>query len=184
MCRGGTLEHRCDRIGCGRERFPWQLHGVEHAAGDAPHQLVLRLVLHARRAAMRADEEQRDPKDIGQGGQRAHRIAEPGVLDHDRCSVAADRRTGRRGHGIAFVCRGDIGEPLVIDDVVDEGREERAGDARIPFDPAAARGFDEVLCFDHLIRTRHPALRCEPEKLPAVTGGPGRGRRDLPPARA
>jgi hypothetical protein len=26
------------------------------------------------------------------------------LMDHDRRPLTADRRTGRRGHGIAFVC--------------------------------------------------------------------------------
>ena len=86
---GRVHDGLCARSSAGAERralrrkeLPGDLHGVQHRRRDRTHQRMLRLIRDARLAAPGDDQQLRQAERPGQGGQRADRIAQPGVLHH------------------------------------------------------------------------------------------------------
>ena len=90
-----------------------------------------------------------------QRGQRAHRIAQSRVLHHRdaapmaRVDFAGERDSGNQRHRIALIAHRYVTERGVLQHVVDERRQVRAGDAGIPPKAAVPRRLDKLLCLDH-----------------------------------
>jgi hypothetical protein len=135
----GLGEHRGHLALLRGKPVPGNLHEVEEARRNLAHQLVLGLVVRAPGlAAQGGDDQHRDLEDHVEAGQGVDGIAKPAVLKHHDGALAAEPGARRDGHGVALVGGADVGQGGVVDDVVDEGLEVRAGHARPQREAVAA----------------------------------------------
>ena len=98
---------------------------------------------------MRTDDQYGNTKGMGQRGQRADGVAEPGVLHHCDAARAADPGARCRGHRIPLVGGGQIVQFRVPDNGVDERCQKRARHPGVPGEPPIACGIDEIARVDH-----------------------------------
>jgi hypothetical protein len=111
------------------KRSPRNFHQLEELRGDAAHQSVLGLVGPAvGTPAPAADEQQWDPKNVGQRGERIDRIAKARIL-HQRAAVDSTQ-LGAAGdrHRIALVGRIYPSKVAALGHGGEKRREIRAGD--------------------------------------------------------
>ena len=143
------FQGRADVPLIGRERFPGNFHQPEQVACDPAHQFMLRFVSAARPAAVGDYEQYRDIEGVRQRRQRVDRIAQARVLHHRHGALPAHGQSGRSGDRVALIGRRDIGKLLVIDNVIDERSQVRAGHPGKMGKPETPRGLYERFSVDH-----------------------------------
>ena len=130
--------------------LPRDLQGVKQTFRDLPHQFVLWFIVHPWRAAMRADNQQRNTENVRERSQGTHGIAQSRVLHHRDAVVPPNVGASSGSHRVSFVRCRDISQIRIVNHVIDEWGEKRARDARIPGKAARPRGLDELFGVDHL----------------------------------
>ena len=135
---------------------------LEQRGRDRAHQRVLRLIRDARLSPPGDDQQLRQPKGPGERGQRAHGIAQPGILHHGDAAperalaVARERDAGDRAPPHRLHWPSTRMQRGVLQHVVDERRQKRAGHAGVPAKSPLARRLDELMRFNHARRGAAP----------------------------
>jgi hypothetical protein len=132
--------HGGQRLRLVREAAGGHFDEFEQIVRDAPHQLVLRLVVQAGLAAPGHDQQGRDAERGIERGQRIDGVAEPRVLAHDGRLQPRQPRAGGDGHRLALAGRADIAERPVAGGAVDQRGQEAARDTGVEAGADGPRG--------------------------------------------